>query len=539
MTRPSTLALAFAIALCATTARAETRTYVVAIGNNAPPPDAAGTPLANPLAQLRYADDDAAAFFTFTRDLAHEATLLAVLDADSQRRFPGVAETARAPTLAELRAVVARLRTRFAEDAQKGHEPVLLFFFSGHGSRAGAAPSLTMLDGPLTQAVLYDEILATLPARFVHLLVDSCHAEAVVRPRDAQAQAVEVSDADAAAYLESRTLARFPGVGAIVATTSAAQAHEWDAYQRGVFTHEVLSGLRGAADVNRDRKVEYSELYAFLGAANRAVEDPRARLTVLARPPALNRRAPLVDLRQLRTAGRLAGQAAALGAFHVEDALGNRIADVLAEEGFAIDLAVPSGGTLYLRTRTAEAELRPAPSERVALSRIALRPASTRARGAMDAALRRGLFAKAFGPVYYSGFVDRHDDLVPVPTEPARPGDDDGGAPEPASRWPAYATLGAGGALAATSLVFAGLALQAEGEYERSDLQRAATDARDRFTTDRNVALVTAGGAALAAGIGVWMLLREPTGTPVERRASRATLLPGPGALGLSAAVRF
>ncbi len=64
-------------------------------------------------------------------------------------------------------------------------------------------------------------------------------------------------------------------------------------------------------------------------------------------------------------------------------------------------------------------------------------------------------------------------------------------------------------------------------------------DARDRFTMDRNVALVTAGGAALAAGLGIWLLLREPSSAVPVARTSRAALLPGPGALGLTAAVRF
>ncbi len=55
----------------------------------------------------------------------------------------------------------------------------------------------------------------------------------------------------------------------VIATARDQQTHEWDAYAGGVFTHQVISGLRGAADVNRDGRVEYSEVHAFLTSANR------------------------------------------------------------------------------------------------------------------------------------------------------------------------------------------------------------------------------------------------------------------------------
>ena len=67
--------------------------------------------------------------------------------------------------------------------------------------------------------------------------------------------------------LAKNSLARFPNVGAIMATASDAESHEWDAIEQGVFTHELISALRGAADVNGDGKIEYSEASAFFNAA--------------------------------------------------------------------------------------------------------------------------------------------------------------------------------------------------------------------------------------------------------------------------------
>src|SRR5262249_37369475 len=145
-------------------ARAETRTYVIAIGNNsAPPGDAA-------LAPLQYADDDAAAFFAFMRPLAREAWLLTVLDGDSQRRFPTLAPASRSPTLTELDQVVSQLRARIEADLREGHTSSVVVSYSGHGTRGTneRPPGLILLDGALTQDVLYERVLQQLPARYIH-----------------------------------------------------------------------------------------------------------------------------------------------------------------------------------------------------------------------------------------------------------------------------------------------------------------------------------------------------------------------------------
>ena len=59
-------ALALLCALGATTAQAAVRTYVIAIGNNAPP-------VGSTLGRLQFADDDAAAFYQFTLQFADQA----------------------------------------------------------------------------------------------------------------------------------------------------------------------------------------------------------------------------------------------------------------------------------------------------------------------------------------------------------------------------------------------------------------------------------------------------------------------------------
>jgi len=277
-------------------AAAKTKYYGIVIGNNAAPARSEGAPHA-PLSTLKFADDDAASMTAFLAEFGAETRLLTVMDADTQRRYPELVARARPPSLVELRRAIAEYAVSVARDERAGDESVLVFFFSGHGvDDVGERSFLSLLDAPLTQALLYDEILPHLPGRAVHLIVDACHAEAVVRPRDLNVGIGDVTEDDRARYRARWTLDRFPHVGAVIASNVSAQAQEWDRYRQGVFTHEVLSGLRGAADVNGDGRVEYSELEAFLAAANRSVRDDRARPSVLVRVPAIDARAPLVNL---------------------------------------------------------------------------------------------------------------------------------------------------------------------------------------------------------------------------------------------------
>jgi hypothetical protein len=530
MSRALKITFAFALALLGRTAHAEKKTYLIAIGDNAAPASASGDPN---LRELRYADDDAAAIYSFFAPAAAHATLLTVLDEDSQRRFPTLAGVARAPTLVELRRTIAWHRERFLLDRKNGDEPVLVFFYSGHGSRApGQAPALTMLDGALTQAVLYDEILAQLPALYVHLLVDACYAEAVVRPRDLQGDVVELSDQDLHGYAAHTTLSRFPHVGAVVASSSTSQTHEWDVYRQGVFSHELLSGLRGAADVNADGRIEYSELFAFLSAANREVSDERARLSVLARAPTVNRRAPIVDLHDFRNLGRIVGANSALGWFVIEDARGNRLADVRAERGYDISLTLPADEELYLRNREMEASVRLPRAGTVDARTLALQPIAATARGSLDSALQRGLFAASFGPEYYRGFVDGREDVVAVPLTPAAPVETRKLALTVPSTLPmrrgAWASFGVAAGLGATAIVFAGLAGHELSTFNGTTLEHSATEARDRFNVYVPIAIATAAASAASVVLGAVLWTRSghaPRVVPIAGASGRAGFL--------------
>jgi hypothetical protein len=340
---------------------------------------------------------------------------LTVMDAETQRLYPALAYRAQTPTAAALKGAIGRIGARIVSDRAAGHRSVVTVFFSGHGAVAeDGTPALAMFDGGLTHDFLYRELLEKLPADEVHLLIDACHAEAVVRPRDAEV--VSVSPGAANRFLLQNTLARFPQTGAILAATTNAKAHEWDVIGHGVFTHELLSALRGAADINHDRRVEYSEVYAFMAAANRRVDDLRAHVAIVAKPPDINRRAAVVELSRFR-ATRLAWLSRVPGrhgVVEIGDARGRRIVTLHGDQEFAADVLLPTGRTLYVRAGEREATFRPDGGDVVAFERLAFVKPSFRARGALDDAFRRGLFAAPYGRRYYDGVVDQTPSLAPV-----------------------------------------------------------------------------------------------------------------------------
>jgi hypothetical protein len=509
-------AFALVLALCALAlaapAFAATRGYLIAIGNNVAPSEAPEETLPT----LRYADDDAAAFARLGREAGIDVTLLTVLDADSRRRFPELTSLAEPPTLAVLRRTVSAVKKRIEADLANGDEPALIFFYSGHGSiTPNAPPSLALLDEPLTRTVLYDDVLAELPARYVHVIVDACHAEAVVRPRDGRAEAAAVTPQDIEAYETENTLRRFPEVGAVIATSSDADAHEWDVYQHGVFSYQVLSALRGAADTNVDGKIEYSELYAFLGAANAQVTDPRARLRVLVKPPPVNPSAPILDTSAARVLqARLEGPSPRGEPLYVEDERGDRLLELRPEPGFRFSLTLPSDQVLFVRTGRLEAKFRAKAGERVNLATLRLAPPVARSRGALEVSLARGLFATEFGPTYYRGFVDARPDLPPVGPSPLPPVPATDAAATrdttgPRSTTGAVIAFGTAGVLAATSIVAGVGAVNARSSYDATDVERQASEARHDFYRNRGIAIGTGIGAGVLAAVGVFLLL-EP-----------------------------
>ncbi len=412
-------ALVLALLAQAAAAPAATRTYAIVVAEN--------RSLDPAVPPLRFADDDGVRNFELLSLFADRAALFAVLDEDTARIHPDAARRAEVPERAAVMERLAAWNREMAADLARGDEPELFFVYAGHGDVDPTGMGYVALhDGKLTRADLFREVVAPSKARFVHLVIDACKSYFMVNARGGtwkDDRAAGAGDEVLAKFLaEEAGVAegRYPRVGVIVATSGDQETHEWSRYRGGILSHELRSALLGAADVNGDGRVEYSEVRAFLAAANARVRNPEARLDVFAKAPELDRHRALVDLRRAREARFLHFAPPAHGLYHLEDDRGLRYADFNKEASSEFDLALDGRRAYFLRHDEAEeAELRVGLKPRkVAVAQLSFKPRALAARGALEQTFRRDLYQVPFGRGFYDGFVAQTGDL-PVEGDPA------------------------------------------------------------------------------------------------------------------------
>jgi hypothetical protein len=215
----------------------------------------------------------------------------------------------------------------------------------------------------------------------------------------------------------------------------------------------------------------------------------------------------------VRAAGRrraafLEGQPGEWGAFFIEDERGNRLLDMRADRNLRVRLALPGGDTLYLRNERREATFRPEPSQRLRFEELRATPMSLRARGSVDSALRRGLFAAQFGPGYYRGFVDRADDLVSVDppevdlTAPVPP-------PPSLRNRTGRMALGASAVLGVAAGAWGIAAWKYHRDFEATDLEAPALQAKERYQLTLTLSLSALVAAAVTGGVGGYLLASD------------------------------
>lgn len=391
------------------------RTYALIVANNGS--------IDQGVKPLRYADDDGARYYELFSHLADDTTLLTVLDADSQRVFPKLASHSLPPSKAQLKQSVATLAAQIKADRAKGIETELYLVFTGHGNveeRSGEG-YLSLLDGKLRRSDLYREVLRPLEANYTHLIIDACHAYFMVQSRGGKESGTwqddrtgQTHDQELEAYLQRR-----PGkenvsstLGVLLSTSGAAEVHEWSKFRAGVFSHELRSGLLGGADANADGQITYTELEAYLAAANAGVTNPKARINVWASAPKQDRDRPLVRTADYRQATRLKLPAGQTGRYYIEDARGLRYADVhSAPEGQAsiVLLRGPVDRRDYfLRTDDSLASVS-LKEDSINGAELAFAPQADQARSSVEASFRANLFSTPYGPGFYAGFMAARD----------------------------------------------------------------------------------------------------------------------------------
>jgi hypothetical protein len=137
--------------------------------------------------------------------------------------------------------------------------------------------------------------------------------------------------------------------------------------------------------------------------------------------------------------------------------------------------------------------------------------------------MRKGLFATAFGPSFYRGYVGRQEELVAVglPTDGAG-GDLDDGQPRWDARRRAATVFLIGGAAAAVGgSVLGVLTWNAKSRYDDTTLERPSSAAKADYDHYRLLTITTGVAAVVlvAAGATVfyWPHRRGAAGPAVDR----------------------
>lgn len=458
------------------------------------------------LAPLKYADDDATRYQELFRSLGARTYLLTRPDDNTRRLHPQAVAEAQLPTRAQFDATLKTLSADVAKAKAEGLETIVYFTFAGHGSVRDGRGYITLEDTALSGPDL-DAALGAIPATQLHLIVDACASYFLAYGRGPGGARREVTG------LRAGALADDPRVGLLLSTSSAKDSHEWEAFEGGVFSHEVRSGLYGAADADQDGIVSYREIAAFVSRANASVPNERYRPDFFARAPKTS--ASLADLRQ-SSAKSLTIDGAHAAHYFLETGDGVRVADLRNAPGQALTLRVPRmPGAMFLRDADAEREYRvDGPDEQIMLSMLTPDTARARARSAAHESFGK-LFAFGFDAQVVAAYKD---DCVLRGSETV--------ADLPSAELSLKQTLGWGSiGMGAMGAALGGglLAITPELRHEARGVDRAEINrSRDRLQ-DATWASFLVGGAFAAAGATLLLL--------PETNQVRAAVAPGAASL--------
>jgi len=454
------------------------------------------------MAPLQYADDDAARYLDLFRALGARAYVLSRLDDNTRRLHPQAAAEAVLPRGAEWHHALDALREDIGRAHSGGIPTTLYVVYAGHGDVDDAGWYLTLEDGRLSGANLVDEV-ERVGADQNHLIVDACHAYLLAMPRGAGGTRRPLTG-----FVAREAITRGRRVGLLLSSSVSGESHEWQGFEAGVFSHEVRSGLYGAADANGDGQITYSEIGAFVARANADVTNERFRPQVFARAPSDSDL--LVDLRgraehELRFEGPLAN-----AHYLLEDGQGVRLLDFHGTAAAPMHLMRPPGeGLLYLR-RLPDGGERTIPhvDAVVALAELPEVPARAQARGAAHVAFGR-LFDLPFDAQTVTSW-DRRQADVQAQLEKAQ-GDEETRRARLHRRKLLGISALAVAAGAATGSVLFELSAQHlhDGAPSRQTHDQAAAR-NDRIDT-RNAAALGMGIAAAAAAVSGVLLLLWPS----------------------------
>lgn len=472
----STLAVLLALGAPRATlaADAPVRRFALVIGNNRPESKTADV--------LRYADDDAVATHLLLSDANVESLLYVRTDEATRGLHPTLA-VAGTPRLSDIESGFATLSLHMREAAARGARTEFLIFYSGHGDVERGEGYVVLEGERLTRSRLFS-LLARSPATHNHVFVDACKSYFLVFDRGPGGRRTPY----AGSWAEN-VPAELGNTGFVLSTSSDRESHEWERYQAGILSHQLRSGLRGAADANVDGTISYAELGAFLATANRAIQNPRFKPDFMVRAPGHDLEQKILSYPETRATLYFAPRN--WGHFYVENARGERLLDAHPGTGQALRLLVPNERPLFVRRHDERAEYVVASNGPVAVSDLKSTIPEIAQRGALSLAFE-WMFSSPFSEADVSSFRSS----AVAARDQAPPSDATRSSTRRTVAWVAGLTaVGAG----AAGLTLSGLAVNTSQRAEGGS-QRDLADSNERVR-NLNRASIPCYGVALAAGL--------------------------------------
>jgi hypothetical protein len=185
---------------------------------------------------LRYAEDDAKKMADVLRQLGrYGQTDLQILAH---------------PDGAKVLATVDDVAQKMKAHAAKGEQAILVFYYSGHAK----ANAFDLGAEELAIATLRDR-LRQIPSTLTLVILDACQS----------GQFARVKGVEPAADFSFNSVSRIGQKGIAIMASSSAQelSQESDELKGSVFTHHLVTALRGAADADGDGRVSLDEAYRY------------------------------------------------------------------------------------------------------------------------------------------------------------------------------------------------------------------------------------------------------------------------------------
>ncbi|GBU22853.1 hypothetical protein R80B4_02765 [Fibrobacteres bacterium R8-0-B4] len=214
-----------AITSTATATEPPVRRYLLSIGSNDGGHDRV---------LLRYAVADASAF----------AAVLTEMGGIDKRDAAVLAD----PAKERLLKAFTVLEAAIAKDASGGGRSEVFVYYSGHADADGLK-----LGGETLGWRDFRNAVNSLGADVRVAIVDACGSGAITRSKGGAARPAFLSDASA----------DMKGYAFLASSNADESSQESDRIKSGYFTHALLSGMRGAADLTGDGTVTVNEAYQY------------------------------------------------------------------------------------------------------------------------------------------------------------------------------------------------------------------------------------------------------------------------------------